>query len=196
MSDTTIQLKPMDVTRLTIEIKGTAPLIVHNWSQKAKQMMLDRQQGKKAPKQARDPVADYESSIYHLSDGRHGVPATAFKLATVAGGRFFKGSVTMASLKPLLYFAADDPHTGLVAITGEPSAREDMVRVGQGTADIRYRAQYLDWSAILRVEFAAHMINEESVLALVNAGGRVGVGEWRPEKGGTNGTYEVLAVTS
>lgn len=187
-----VSLKRIEVVTYDISIKGTAPLIVHAWSQKAKQMMLDKQMGKKAPKELKDPAADYESSIYRTTDGECGFPATAFKLATVGGARFFKGSVTMAALKPLLYFHADDPVTGLVRISGAHEPREDMVRVGMGTADIRYRAMFPDWSAVLRVEFAPHMIDAESVHALVDAGGRIGIGEWRPEKGGTYGTYEVI----
>jgi hypothetical protein len=190
--ETFLNLTPIEQAVLDIEIKGKTPLIVHAWSQKAKQMMLDQQMGKKTPKQPKDPAHDYEASIYRLSDGRHGIPATALKSATIKGGRFFKGSVTMEGLKPVLYVHATDPATGLIAIVGEARPREDMVRVGRGTADIRYRAEYVDWSATVRVEFAPHMIDAQSVLALVDAGGRVGIGEWRPEKGGIYGTYGVV----
>jgi hypothetical protein len=193
-SDGPIQLVRIEQQTIDITIKGKTPLIVHAWSQKARQMMLDKQMGKKVPKEAKDPAADYEASMYRLGDGRHGVPATAVKNATISGARFFKGSVTMASLKPLLYIHADDPVAGLIAISGEPRPREDMVRVGMGTADIRYRAEYPDWSAIVHVEFAPHMIDVDSVVSLVDSGGRVGIGEWRPEKGGIYGTYEVVSA--
>ena len=77
-------------------------------------------------------------------------------------------------------------------IPGPPVMREDMVRVGMGTADIRYRAEYREWSALLRIEFIPSVINLGSVAALVDAGGTNGVGEWRPEKNGSFGTYEVI----
>lgn len=193
MKAQTVSLQRIEVVTLEVDIKGTAPLISHAWSQKARQMMLDKQQGKKAPKALKDPVADYEASLYRTSDDGFGFPTTAFKLATVGGARFFKGSVTMAALKPLLFFHADDTANSLTTIHGTPEPREDMVRVGMGTADIRYRAMFPDWTARLRVEFAPHMIDTDSVIALIDAGGRIGVGEWRPEKGGTFGTYEVVA---
>jgi hypothetical protein len=193
MKETMVALKRIEIQSVEIPVKGTAPLITHAWSQKAKQMMLDKQQGKKAPKELKDPAADYEASLYRLGDGSFGFPTTAFKLATVGGARFFKGSVTMASLKPLLFFRADDPAAALTRIVGAPQPREDMVRVGMGTADIRYRAEFAEWSAVLVVEFAPHLIDTDSVFALVDAGGRIGIGEWRPEKGGTFGTYEVTA---
>lgn len=194
MKSQTVSLQRIEVLTLDVGIKGTAPLIVHAWSQKARQMMLDKQMGKKSPKELKDPAADYEASLYRTTDGEYGFPTSGFKLATVSGARFFKGSVTMAALKPLLFLHADDPTSGLTRIYGTPEPREDMVRVGMGTADIRFRAMFPEWSAMLRVEFAPHMIDADSVVALIDAGGRIGVGEWRPEKGGTFGTYSVVAA--
>lgn len=183
---------------LEIPIKGTAPLIVHRWSEKAREMMLSSQQGKKTPKQAKDPVRDYESSMYRFADDGHGFPVMAFKSATVkGGGRVFGKSVKMTELRQVFTFIADGTGadgTQLTRIHGEPSMREDMVRVGMGTADIRYRAEYQDWSALLRVEYVPNVIDMESVVALVDAGGTNGVGEWRPEKSGSYGTYEVVGL--
>lgn len=192
----TVSLKRIVRDVAVVDIKGTAPLIVHRWSEKAREMMLSAQQGRKNPKQLKDPQADYESSMYKFEDGGDGFPVMAFKSATVkGGGRLFGKSVKMTELRQLLTFL---PHgigtdgTQLVQIVGEPIMREDMVRVGMGTADIRYRAEYRDWSAQLRIEFVPSVIDLDSVVALVDAGGTNGVGEWRPEKSGSYGTYEVI----
>lgn len=194
----TVKLQRIQREIAQIEIKGTAPLIVHRWSEKARQMMLDAQQGRKTPKQAKDPQADYESSMYRFDDGRHGFPVMAFKSATVkGGGRLFGKAVKMTELRQLFTFLADGigvDGTQLTVIKGEPTIREDMVRVGMGTADIRYRAEYRDWSAILRIEYVPNSIDLESVVALVDAGGTNGVGEWRPEKSGSYGTFEVIGA--
>jgi hypothetical protein len=194
----TVKLQRIQREIAQIEIKGTAPLIVHRWSEKARQMMLDAQQGRKAPKQVKDPQADYESSMYRFDDGRHGFPVMAFKSATVkGGGRLFGKAVKMTELRQLFTFLADGigvDGTQLTVINGEPTIREDMVRVGMGTADIRYRAEYRDWSAILRIEYVPNSIDLESVVALVDAGGTNGVGEWRPEKSGSYGTFEVIGA--
>lgn len=195
---TTVSLTRIKRETAHIEIKGTAPLIVHRWSEKAKEMMLNAQQGKKMPKQLKDPAADYEASMYRLVDGGHGFPVMGFKAATVkGGGRLFGKSVKMTELRQLFTFLPDGDcidGTQLVRIKGEPTMREDMVRVGMGTADIRYRAEYRDWSAILRIEFVPSVIDLDSVVALVDAGGTNGVGEWRPEKSGSYGTYEVVGA--
>lgn len=198
-STATISLQRIRREVAEIEVRGTAPLIVHRWSEKARQMMLDAQQGKKTPKQAKDPVQDFLTSQYRFEDGGHGFPIMAFKSAMVkGGGRVFGKAVKMTELRQLCTFLADGVGTDgtqLARLVGpEPVMREDMVRVGMGTADIRYRAEYRDWSAVLRIEYVPNVIDLSSVVALVDAGGTNGIGEWRPEKSGSYGTFEVVGA--
>jgi hypothetical protein len=189
-----IDLHPIEELELEVDIKGITPLITHNWSQKAKQQMLNKQMGIATPKEPKDPAEDYEASRYVLADGSEGFPAAGFKKATIGGARFFSGSITMTALKQMVFVLPDDPVSNLVRINGSPEPREDMVRLETGVADLRYRAQYTDWSATLRVLFVPSLIKPSSVVALINAGGRVGVGEWRPERGGNFGMYEVIGT--
>lgn len=191
-----IQLTRIKREIAVVTVEGTAPLIVHAWSKKAKEMMLSAQQGKKVPKQAKNPDADFEASQYRFPDGGHGFPVMAFKSATVKGGaRAFGKSVKMTELRQHLTFLPDGYGTdGLQLarlIAEQPFMREDMVRVGMGTADIRYRAEYAKWAVDLRVEFLPSVIDLGSIVALIDAGGSNGVGEWRPEKNGAFGTYTV-----
>ena len=199
MSNTTtstILLTKLQREIAEIEIVGTAPLIVHRWSEKAKLMMLQAQQGKKVLKDPKDPKKDFESSMYRFPDGGHGFPVTAFKSATVKGARAFK-NVRMTELRQMLTFLTDGYCVDGMQLTKlsctEPIMREDMVRVGMGTADLRYRAMYEEWSAVLRIEYLPTSIDLESIVALVDAGGMNGIGEWRPEKSGSFGTYEVMS---
>ena len=54
-----IEIPAMNLKMLTLSIKGTSPLIVHAWSHKAKQMMLDKQMKKATKgKDARDPARE------------------------------------------------------------------------------------------------------------------------------------------
>lgn len=194
MSDAVIQIQRIAAETIRVPIIGTAPLIVHNWSAKAKQQMLDAQQGKKTPKQIRNPEQDYEDSLYLTDDG-YGFPLMAFKAATVGGARFFGKSVPMTQVRQSLFMTgvpSKDRSQILTPITGEPKMREDMVRVGMGGTDLRYRAEFLEWSATLTVTFVQSLLSRDSVLSLIDAGGMgIGVGEWRPEKRGQNGTYAI-----
>lgn len=191
-----------------ITIEGTAPLIVHQWSEKARRQMLDAQQGKKTPKTAKDPQADYRDSMYRFAGtdrskvaplDSHGFPTMGIKAAVVKGGaRAFGKAVKMTELRQSLIFLPDGlGDDGLqltrLIIEDEPILREDMVRVGMGTADIRHRAEYRNWQASLMVEFMPNLIDLDSIVALIDAGGSNGIGEWRPERNGSFGTYRVAA---
>jgi hypothetical protein len=179
---------------LRVPIVGTAPLLVHKFSEKAKRQMLDNMQGRKTPKMAKDPKAEYEAAFYRTKDGAYGFPAIAFKAATVSASRFYGKSVTMTSLRQCVFVSGEPGDDGqqVVRIEGEPTMREDVVRVGMGGTDLRYRPQFLEWSTWLEVTYVTSMLTRDSLLSLIDAGGLgVGVGEWRPEKKGDFGTYRI-----
>lgn len=198
------QLQIKRIGRKTIElpIVGTSPLIVHNFSEKSKRQMLESMQGIKSPKKIRDPEADYESGFYRIETAkgekqRYGFPALGFKAATIGAARYYGKDVKMTELKQFLFFegvltpADNQP---LVEIFGEPTMREDIVRLAGPTrpADLRYRPQFENWTATLRILFVDNCISLDSVLALVDAGGLgVGVGEWRAEKKGLFGSFTI-----
>jgi hypothetical protein len=61
------------------------------------------------------------------------------------------------------------------------SMREDVVRLANGSADLRYRAIYPNWRAKVPVVYNSRMLSREQLLALIDAAGfGVGIGEWRP----------------
>lgn len=115
--------------------------------------------------------------------------------ATCSAARFFDKSISMTALRQFLFFKgvltkADSQE--LVEIHGEPERREDAVKVGVNGHDLRYRAQFWPWTAVLTVTYVKNSIDKESVLSLIDAGGLgVGVGEWRPERKGAFGTYQI-----
>lgn len=196
-----VQLNRIDAETLSVPIIGTAPLIVHNFSEKSKRQMLEAQQGKKKVKEIRDPQSEYEAAFYRIAneDGpeKYGFPVTAFKAATTGAARFYDKSVTMTALRQFMFMRGvitkSDPQM-LVEIVGEPEMREDVVRLGgpSRSADLRYRPVFAEWSCVLTVTFVQSSIDRNSILSLIDAGGMgIGVGEWRPEKRGEFGTYQV-----
>jgi hypothetical protein len=180
-----LEIAPPKINQVKVEIVGTTPLIVHAWSVKAKQMMLEKQMGKAhKKKEPKDPIADYEASRYISDEGWDGVPAVAFKAAFVGACRSVDG-LAMTLAKRLFRVLADgrssQQNVELVRIFGEPRMREDMVRLESGVADIRYRAEYPEWSAILDVEFNAAVISATQLVNLIAlAGYSEGICEWRP----------------
>lgn len=182
-----ITLERPDIRVIEIHIRGTAPLICHKWSEKAKKEMLAKQMKKSSPgKEAKDPERDYRDSLYVMEDGGYGFPAIAFKAAMVRAG-------TYADLKMTFLRGAFHINHEFVRIIGEPSMREDMVRVGMGTADIRYRGEFKTWEAVLPIVYNARAISPEQLANLIIiAGFSVGIGEWRPEKDGQFGTFAIV----
>lgn len=191
----TIVIDRIAAETIAVPIIGTTPLIVHRFSEKAKRQMLDNMQGRKSPKEPKDPDAEYEAAFYRLADGAgFGFPVTAFKDATVGGARFYGSSVTMTALKQSIFYRGVPGHDGmsLTAIDGEPRMREDVVRVNRGGTDLRYRPEFPQWSTVLTITYVKAMLTRNSLLSLLDAGGMgVGVGEWRPEKGGDFGTFRI-----
>jgi hypothetical protein len=187
-----VSIDPIAVEVLHVPILGTTPLIVHRFSEKAKKQMLDAMQGRKTPKEKKDPEAEYQSTFYRFHDGGYGLPAVAFKLATVEASRYYGKDVTKVGLMQFIFTRGEIgvDNQPLVRIVGEPRMREDVVRVGRGGTDLRYRAEFTEWSTTLKVVYVTSALTRGSVLSLIDAGGMgVGVGEWRPEKKGDFGTY-------
>lgn len=178
----------LSTERITIEIEGISPLIVHAWSEKAKKMILDKQMKLNTKgKEAKDPKQDYEDSLYRTDDGGYGFPVIAFKAAAVRAGTDL--GYKMTDLRRAFHIEGS-----LVRLVGEPRMREDMVRISGGTADIRYRGEFPEWAAQLVVDFKPTAISREQLVALFDeAGFSVGVGEWRPERSGSFGRFRVVS---
>jgi hypothetical protein len=80
----------------------------------------------------------------------------------------------------------------MAVIEGHPDMREDMVRIGMGTADLRYRGEFKTWATTLHIRYNARAMSMEQIVNLFNIGGfACGVGEWRPGRDGSNGMFHV-----
>ena len=196
----TISLKPIARRRMTFGIRGTSPLIMHQWSEKAKREMRDKQQeGKKTKtREKRDPAKEAIAATYTTKSGQIGIPGMAFKSALVTAAHKDIG-IEKTLVRKALFLITDDPDKVLPIEGSKPTVREDMVRVGMGSADLRYRPEFVKWTCLVELEVDSELLQRDDVLALVDrAGFGVGICEWRPEKGGEFGRFEIdpdVAVT-
>jgi hypothetical protein len=192
-----IQLPQLDIRTIQIRIVGDSPLISHKWSEKAKKQMLDKQMGNAtAGKEHKNPQRDYEESMYIMEpapkgqpfeSSKFGFPTIAFKNAAVSACTSLGKSVSKVAARQAFHVIGE-----LVHITGTPRMREDMVKIGMGTADIRYRGEIPDWSCVLTVRYNSRVLSAEQIVNLFNtAGFAVGIGEWRAEKDGSSGLFHV-----
>lgn len=187
-----IELPELKLSQIQIQLIGRTPLVVHQFSQKEKMKMLGVQTGKaKSGKEARDPEQEYRDSLYVKPDGKYGFPAVAFKCAVVNAANDAGMQKTM--MRRAFHVIGDE----LLEIQGEPHMREDVVRIGMDVAMVRFRGEFTQWSVNVPIVYNQGIISLEQIVNLFRiAGFGVGVGEWRPEKNGVLGTWEVGTVTT
>jgi hypothetical protein len=200
-----IELPTLDVRYANVNLIGDSSLIVHAWSQKAKREMLDTQM--KCPKQGhavKDPIGLMNDSLYELKGGGYGFPSVGFKSAAVTAVTSVSGVTKVGARQAfhilgeaVLTKAVFDPdiliRQDVVRIEGVgPNLREDMVKIGMGTADLRYRGEFWPWFCTVGVRYNANLFSMAQIVNLLNTSGfAVGVGEWRPERDGDHGMFHV-----
>jgi hypothetical protein len=182
-----VNIKGMEMKRIVIPVKGFTPFISHNFDEKALRIIQEIQNKTKTGRAARDPEQEYIDSIYWIDkeSNRSGFPAVGFKAAMVRAAK--QMDMAMTDVRGRFHVLGTDGQ--YVEIKGEHRMRTDMVRVANGGTDIRYRAEYTEWSAEVTIVYNSASISEVQLLKLMEiAGFACGIGEWRPEKANT-GSY-------
>lgn len=183
----TVEIVDFSIKEVTIPIVGISPLIVHAWSEKSKRMIADKQakKAKSSKHEIRNPEEEYEQAKHIAVDYWEGFPAAGFKAAMIRGAKII--GMVMKDTQTAFFIKADCEETQLVRIHGKSRMRTDMVRVGMGASDIRYRPEYPNWTAELTIEFNEGTLSLDQIYQLVKAAGySCGIGEMRPEKGKFN----------
>lgn len=200
-----INVPAIEKKRVQLRIVGDAPLIMHAWDPKNKRMMLEKQMGvaKAKAHDVKNPVEDFIMSMYWLTEPPAEMTEDAFAEAISKGAKFgfptvaFKASAVSGAYRSGV-LKNKVVANGAIHIAGEfaviesdtPKMREDIVRIGMGTADLRYRGQFDNWSTVLDITYNAGVFTLEQIVNMFNLGGfACGIGEWRPEKGGEFGSY-------
>lgn len=206
-----IEIMPLEIKKVKLRIVGDSPLLVHAWSPKAKQMMIDAQTGatKTKAKPKREPYEEFIDSMYWLTEkpdvatpdafakaikdgAKFGFPVGAIKQAANSAAYRMKWVKNQMELRGSYFLRTE--HGSFAEIKGSiPDMREDMVRIGNGSADLRYRGEFNNWYMDFVLEYnASGAMSLEQIINCINAGGfAVGIGEWRPEKDGDHGTFHV-----
>lgn len=200
-SEVSVALRPINVKTFKLKIIESSPLIVHKFSEKSKKQIEDKQAKKaKEARAVRDPNAEYLASFYMMPNSppagktgaKYGFPAAGFKSAAVDACSFIEG-ITKVVARGAFHVVAEG---GLVPIEfDDVQMREDTVRVGMGSLDLRYRPEFTGWSCELVIRYNASVLSPEQIVSLFNvAGFSVGIGEWRPQKDGSNGMFAVATA--
>ena len=206
-SGTTVEIPALEIKTFELRIVGDSPLISHAWDEKAKRIMLEKMQKKaNKAKEIRRPSVDFANSLYWLTakpdfDGmsdeeaqailadiipksKFGFPVIGFKAAAIDQQSVLEKKTTARGAFHIVGEFA--------VIEGTPTIREDMARVAKGGTDLRYRAEFKTWATTLTIRYNAGAMSMEQIVNLFNVGGfSNGIGDWRPAKGGSYGTFHI-----
>lgn len=176
-----VSIPQLDIRSLSLTVIGRTCLI------------SNRLPSRRTGDRANDRFAD---SLYWLTDqprtittqtmaaARFGYPTTAFKIAAMLAAESIDG-LKRNDVRRLFVVRGD-----LVEIHGTPIRREDTVWMNGRRLYVS--AMFPEWRATLDVAYRASTISEEQIVRLFHlAGLHVGVGPWRPEKGGEFGQFSV-----
>ncbi len=185
-----ISIKPPNFQTARFIIEGTSPFVQNKFSQKAMEEMranhvagsTSRKNTKKEPK---DFQALYEGAKHKSEQGWIGIPAPAFRNAMISACRTVGFKMTLAKLGVFVDADGFDAHdkTPLIKMTGEPEYFETLVRLADGSPDIRPRPMWKPgWKAEIRIKFDADMFTVTDIAnLLMRVGQQVGIGEGRPD---------------
>lgn len=176
----------------TVEIVGTAPLIMHN-GQTADPMnkfskMLKEVSGKRSKTESdymEMARIEFAAGLYMGQDGPI-IPDRLIEATVIAGSRKSKlGKLALAGVvvdhhAKLIY---DGPQTAKELFEDDRFRLAVPVRIGQQKV-IRTRPIFNEWSAELSISYLADVINQRDLeTAIRNAGMFCGFGDWRPRYG-------------
>ena len=207
----TITLPDIKLEQHVIYLIGNAPLIVHAFPEKARKSMLDKQmKDAKGGRDARDPMAEYEASRYILPSGKDGFPAVGFKNAAVTACTSLSDVTKVAARQAFRVVGqvmnapgvldGSLQRTALVPlVAGTPTIREDVVRLSgpSRASEMRYRPEFYPWGVELQVILNPQVISIGQLGSMFQAAGHgVGIGDYRPERNGDCGTFDLVGKSA
>lgn len=193
---------------MTVRILGTSPIIVHRMAQKARMELLFPQEKKNRTERAQtlkhDPVAEFRASMYMTLREKDPVarlhlPTPTFSRALADVAVDLPGA-TRAQISRLTSVVGGRPKPDGVmdlniSLFGVPYLKMDVVRTGgmTRTPDIRTRACLPEWACEITVRYVRSLVKEQTIMNLLSAAGQIcGIGDWRPQKGGSFGNFDIV----
>lgn len=192
MTTKTVAIKAIAVEKITVRIVGKTPLVTHQFPKKGLRQIRDKKMGVKTKTREKcDPEEECRQATYFLSDGTYGFPAPTIRKAIVAAAHRDIG-IEKTVVRKGLFVLADESFLCRIECESGPKMREDVVRVGMGSADLRYRPEFFPWAIQFTIEYDTDWLTAETIVNLIErAGFGIGIGEWRPQCDGELGRFAV-----
>lgn len=191
---TEILIKPIKLIEMPITIKGISSILLNAMSVAKMKRIADERDAKKGglkPLLPLTPREQYQSCFYPSSNKIPTYPSSGIKKSMRLAVKEFAPNIAQVTVGRLVHIIED-----YIEIQGDkPIMRHDVGRCsGQGRAprDI-YRAEIKNWTMKFRIQLNTEgQIKAQDVIEILKyAGFHIGIGDWRPEKGGNFGRFEL-----
>lgn len=193
----TVAFQPIDTRRIIVNLRGTSPLIMHRFAFKAWQELLYPSAKKNAAERAstlkHQPLEEYQGCFYKNRD------KSRLALFHLPNGMPHQALAAAALDIPGAKRTEMERWTQIVDLNidlfGVPQMYMAMVRNSDmnKTPDVRTRPIFTEWACQLTIEYKCDPLTDRSVLNLLAAAGIiVGLGDWRPQRGGPFGKFAVV----
>ena len=193
--------------RYRIRVRGVSPIITHNGAagldtrsaanvEKA-QIAKKRGSNRTEADEVRLRELECLTSLYLDESGAPTLPEAAFRSNIEAAARTLRQGPQVREGLVVEAVEVFDYDRSL-GTTAEELARNVQftvgVRVGQSRL-LRTRARFDEWAATIRVDVDPELVDREQLLVWLDIGGRrLGLGDWRPQKSGQYGRFEVETI--
>ena len=190
VSNSPIAITPPDFRFVSMRLRGTSPLVINRFSQKAMEEMRATQEAgstarAKKVRTAKDFNALYEGAKHKSIEGWDGIHAAAFRNAAISACRAVGFKMTHAKLAFRVMEDGWDMADGaplIKILDGEAEQWVAPTRNATGVIDLRSRPMYKKWGAQLNIEYDAGMLTAADIGNLISrVGKQVGIGEGRPD---------------
>jgi hypothetical protein len=177
------------VRRIRITVDGIKALLTHNPESMGADTSAKR--GSRIP----EAEVEAEAGVYRLADGTCGIKGESFRASLLgAAGAWKAKRSTMKS--HLAHVVVVEELIPLQRRDGSPikdyviDSRRAIV---QRQGIIRRRPKFEEWSATFSIEYDPVLIKSPEIIAeiMADAGNRMGVGDYRPQKNGPFGRFQV-----
>lgn len=184
-------IQPLNWAEVEFGITGLSPLIVQAWNDKARrQLRMTAAERRKMPKEAHNPEEEALAGCYYTEDGEFGVPMLAVKACLIGAAHKDLGLEKTLARKAI--WLPGDPSSVWPLQYESNHVREDIVRVGNQQTSMRYRMQFDGWSVRAKLNLLVSDLTPRDLAVLLQrAGLTIGICEWRPEKGGDFGRFDI-----
>lgn len=185
-----VTIMERDFRELTIPIIGQTGYIPRRPQRSAVKGIPDEHGNVIKTSKNRDLDAEYEQCFHYNEDGEYAIPGAAFLEALCEATKDLKDIYTTTIRRNILVL---DEYCKITEYS-KIRRREDFVKNSGMTAalNIAVRPEFLDWKTQVRLRFDNDIVPKASLLNLMYiAGQKIGVGAWRPERGGRFGTFTI-----